>query len=48
LLSISAALADNPIAGVPASVPMITKGGLNAVIEAWLLNTQKSTFDLTP
>src|SRR6267378_4283765 len=32
IVSISAVLADNPIAGVPASVPMITKGGLNAVI----------------
>ena len=32
IVSISAALVDNPIAGVPASVPMITKGGLNAVI----------------
>jgi len=30
--SITAALADNPIAGAPASIPMITKGGLNAVI----------------
>jgi NAD(P)-dependent dehydrogenase (short-subunit alcohol dehydrogenase family) len=29
--TISAALADNPIAGVPSSIPMITKGGLNAV-----------------
>jgi NAD(P)-dependent dehydrogenase (short-subunit alcohol dehydrogenase family) len=29
--SITAALADNPIAGVPASVAMITKGGLNAI-----------------
>jgi NAD(P)-dependent dehydrogenase (short-subunit alcohol dehydrogenase family) len=29
--SITASLADNPIAGVPASIPMITKGGLNAV-----------------
>jgi NAD(P)-dependent dehydrogenase (short-subunit alcohol dehydrogenase family) len=29
--SITAALADNPIAGSPASIPMITKGGLNAV-----------------
>ena len=29
--SITASLADNPIAGVPASVPMITKGGLNAI-----------------
>ncbi len=29
--TITAALADNPIAGVPASIPMITKGGLNSV-----------------
>jgi NAD(P)-dependent dehydrogenase (short-subunit alcohol dehydrogenase family) len=29
--TITAALADNPMAGVPASIPMITKGGLNAV-----------------
>jgi NAD(P)-dependent dehydrogenase (short-subunit alcohol dehydrogenase family) len=29
--SITAALADNPIAGVPASIPMITKGGLDAI-----------------
>lgn len=29
--TITAALADNPIAGSPSSIPMITKGGLNAV-----------------
>jgi NAD(P)-dependent dehydrogenase (short-subunit alcohol dehydrogenase family) len=29
--TITAALADNPMAGVPASIPMITKGGLNAI-----------------
>jgi NAD(P)-dependent dehydrogenase (short-subunit alcohol dehydrogenase family) len=29
--SITAALADNPIAGAPASIAMITKGGLNAI-----------------
>jgi NAD(P)-dependent dehydrogenase (short-subunit alcohol dehydrogenase family) len=29
--TISAALADNPIAGSPASIPMMTKGGLNAI-----------------
>ncbi|HEX7158940.1 MAG TPA: SDR family oxidoreductase [Edaphobacter sp.] len=29
--SITASLADNPIAGVPASISMITKGGLNAI-----------------
>ena len=30
IVSITAALADNPIAGIPASLAMITKGGLNA------------------
>jgi NAD(P)-dependent dehydrogenase (short-subunit alcohol dehydrogenase family) len=29
--SITAALADNPIASLPASIPMITKGGLHAI-----------------
>jgi NAD(P)-dependent dehydrogenase (short-subunit alcohol dehydrogenase family) len=29
--TITAALADNPIAGDPASIPMMTKGGLNAI-----------------
>jgi NAD(P)-dependent dehydrogenase (short-subunit alcohol dehydrogenase family) len=29
--TITASLADNPIAGNPASIPMITKGGLNAI-----------------
>src|SRR5258706_14101492 len=29
--SITASLVENPIAGVPASIPMITKGGLNAI-----------------
>jgi NAD(P)-dependent dehydrogenase (short-subunit alcohol dehydrogenase family) len=31
VVAITAALTDNPIAGVTASVPMITKGGLEAV-----------------
>jgi NAD(P)-dependent dehydrogenase (short-subunit alcohol dehydrogenase family) len=31
ITTITAALADNPIMGIPASIPMITKGGLNAV-----------------
>jgi NAD(P)-dependent dehydrogenase (short-subunit alcohol dehydrogenase family) len=31
VVTITAALAENPIAGVNASVPMITKGGLNTV-----------------
>ncbi len=30
IVTITASLADNPIAGVTAAVPMITKGGLNA------------------
>ena len=34
VVTITAALADNPIAGVKASVPMITKGGLNTVTRA--------------
>jgi NAD(P)-dependent dehydrogenase (short-subunit alcohol dehydrogenase family) len=29
--SITASLAENPIAGIPASIPMITKGGLEAI-----------------
>jgi NAD(P)-dependent dehydrogenase (short-subunit alcohol dehydrogenase family) len=29
--TITAALADNPAAGYPASIPMMTKGGLNAI-----------------
>jgi len=35
-------LADNPIAGVPASIPMITKGGLNAVIRSLASEYAKS------
>jgi NAD(P)-dependent dehydrogenase (short-subunit alcohol dehydrogenase family) len=31
IVTITASLADNPIAGLTAAVPMITKGGLNAV-----------------
>ena len=34
VVSISAALADQPIAGINAAVPMITKGGLNAAIKS--------------
>jgi NAD(P)-dependent dehydrogenase (short-subunit alcohol dehydrogenase family) len=29
--SITASLAENPIAGLPASISMLTKGGLNAI-----------------
>src|SRR6516165_1089478 len=31
IVSITASLADNPIAGVNASIPMITKGGIGAI-----------------
>jgi NAD(P)-dependent dehydrogenase (short-subunit alcohol dehydrogenase family) len=33
IVTITASLADNPIAGVSAAVPMITKGGLNAAAQ---------------
>src|SRR6202023_490949 len=32
IVSISASLAQNPIAGIPVSVPMMTKGGLEAAL----------------
>src|SRR4029077_14485085 len=34
VVSITAALADQPILGVNGSVPMITKGGLNSIIRS--------------
>ncbi len=34
IVSITAAMADNPIAGIPASLAMITKGGLNAAVRS--------------
>jgi NAD(P)-dependent dehydrogenase (short-subunit alcohol dehydrogenase family) len=40
--SITASSATNPIAGVPASIPMITKGGLNAVIQSLAIEYAKS------
>src|SRR6184192_353782 len=41
IVSISAALVDNPIAGVTASLSMITKGGLNAVTRSLALEYAK-------
>ena len=41
VVSITAALADNPIAGVNASVSMITKGGLNTVIQSLAIEYAK-------
>src|SRR4051812_8390941 len=34
IVTITAALADNPIAGIPASLAMIMKGGLNAAVRS--------------
>ena len=41
IVTISAALADNPIAGLSASVAMITKGGLNAVMRSLAIEYAK-------
>src|SRR5437660_7340668 len=41
IVSITGALADNPIAGVPASLSMITKGGLNAGLRSLALEYAK-------
>lgn len=41
VVSITAALADQPIAGINTSVPMITKGGLNAVTRSLAMEYAK-------
>jgi len=41
VVSITASLADQPIAGVNASVSMITKGGLNTVIRSLAIEYAK-------
>ena len=41
IVNITAALADNPIAGVNSSIPMITKGGLNAVTRSLAIEYAK-------
>jgi NAD(P)-dependent dehydrogenase (short-subunit alcohol dehydrogenase family) len=41
IVSITASLADNPIAGVNASIPMITKGGINAVTRSLAIEYAK-------
>jgi len=41
VVSITAALADQPIAGINASVSMITKGGLNSVIRSLAIEYAK-------
>jgi NAD(P)-dependent dehydrogenase (short-subunit alcohol dehydrogenase family) len=41
IVNITAALADNPIAGVNASVPMITKGGLDTITRSLAIEYAK-------
>jgi NAD(P)-dependent dehydrogenase (short-subunit alcohol dehydrogenase family) len=41
VISITAALADQPTAGINASVPMITKGGLNAITRSLAIEYAK-------
>ncbi len=41
VISITAALADQPILGINGSVPMITKGGLNAIIRSLAIEYAK-------
>jgi NAD(P)-dependent dehydrogenase (short-subunit alcohol dehydrogenase family) len=41
IVNITAALADNPIAGVNTSVPMITKGGLNTITRSLAIEYAK-------
>jgi NAD(P)-dependent dehydrogenase (short-subunit alcohol dehydrogenase family) len=40
--SITTSFVDNPIAGVPASIPMITKGGLDAVTRSLAIEYAKN------
>ena len=41
IVSITASLADNPIAGVNASIPMITKGGIDAITRSLAIEYAK-------
>lgn len=41
IVAITAALADNPILGVPASLPMLTKGGLESALRSLALEYAK-------
>ena len=40
--SITTSLAEHPIAGVPASIPMITKGGLDAITRSLAIEYAKN------
>ena len=46
IVSITAAMADNPIAGIPASVAMITKGGLNAALRSLAIGVREGEHSL--
>jgi NAD(P)-dependent dehydrogenase (short-subunit alcohol dehydrogenase family) len=48
VVSISASLADRPIEGINGSVSMITKGGLNAVIQSLAIEYAKRGSASTP
>lgn len=48
VVSISAALVDQPIAGINASVSMITKGGLNSVIRSLAIEYANKVSASTP
>ena len=41
VISVTASLASHPIAGVPASIPMITKGGLEAITRSLAMEYAK-------
>jgi NAD(P)-dependent dehydrogenase (short-subunit alcohol dehydrogenase family) len=41
IVSVTASLADNPIAGVNASIPMIAKGGINAITRSLAIEYAK-------
>jgi NAD(P)-dependent dehydrogenase (short-subunit alcohol dehydrogenase family) len=43
IVSITAALADNPIGGLTAAIPMITKGGINAVTRSLAIEYAKDS-----
>ena len=48
IVSITAALADNPIAGVNASVPMITKGGIDTITRCLAIEYAKEGIRVNP
>src|SRR5262249_25815929 len=41
IVSITAAMADNPVAGVNAAIPMMTKGGLHAITRSLAIEYAK-------